>query len=162
MSLTKEKYSEKSFVVRGNTDVYQETLSRLNGTPNQRLRGGPGWIFSNKQEKTVDEFLESLKTFSPIKVRERKNQNVPKETLTKNELLSVVETLQKEITRLQHCVHSLTNHVQFLPQQEVKIDYEEQSLKNKPKKMLKSLPDKEVEYEDDDVEEEVKPKRMLK
>lgn len=45
MSLTVERYSEKSYVVRGDTraskDLLKENKLRYNGS----LQGGPGWIF---------------------------------------------------------------------------------------------------------------------
>ncbi len=57
-----EQYSEKSFVVRGEaTRLYQAQLIKLNGTWNGRLRGGGGYIFSNKYLDDVSKWLAQVK-----------------------------------------------------------------------------------------------------
>lgn len=47
--LTLESYSEKAYVVRGDTRPHSEQLKALGGRFNPRLKGGPGWIFSKKR-----------------------------------------------------------------------------------------------------------------
>jgi len=42
-----EKYTDKSFVVRGDTRPYTDGLKLLGGKWNAKLSGGAGWIFSN-------------------------------------------------------------------------------------------------------------------
>ena len=59
--LTITSYSERSFVVRGEeTKKYKEDLKKLGGRWNPRLKGGAGWIFSNKKEKAVNDFIMSV------------------------------------------------------------------------------------------------------
>ena len=54
-------YSEKSFVLRGNTKPYKEKIKELGfGKYIRNLKGGPGWVFSNRHQKKVDQLLESL------------------------------------------------------------------------------------------------------
>lgn len=55
-----EPYSEKSFVVRGNTKEYKHELMALKGKFNPYLNGGPGYIFSNAHLKNVENFISKL------------------------------------------------------------------------------------------------------
>ena len=48
-----KKYSEKSFVIRGETKDNRDLLKSLNGRFNPHLKGGPGWIFSFKSLKLI-------------------------------------------------------------------------------------------------------------
>jgi hypothetical protein len=57
--LTVEDYTEKSIVVRGNTQEYKTQLASLGGKWNANLRGGGGWIFSKKSEDKVLEFISA-------------------------------------------------------------------------------------------------------
>lgn len=51
-----QKYSDKSFCVRGeSTKQYSAKLRELGGTWNRNLKGGPGWIFSDKHRITVQQ-----------------------------------------------------------------------------------------------------------
>lgn len=58
--LTVENYSDKSFVVRGETKPHKDKLKELQGKWNSNLTGGGGWIFSNKHREAVDKYLNSL------------------------------------------------------------------------------------------------------
>lgn len=53
-------YSEQSFVVLGNTKEHKETLKKLGGKWNARLKCGAGWIFSNKHRETVTKELSEF------------------------------------------------------------------------------------------------------
>jgi hypothetical protein len=60
--LSVSDYSEKAIVVRGeDTKSYTQQLGALGGKYNDRLRGGPGWIFSKKMEDKVLAFVSSGK-----------------------------------------------------------------------------------------------------
>ena len=50
-------YSEKSFVVRGNTKEYKDKLKELGGKWNSNLTNGGGWIFSKKHKNDVEQFI---------------------------------------------------------------------------------------------------------
>ncbi len=50
-------YSEKSFVIRGDTKLYKEKIKELGGKWNRNLKGGPGWIFSNNKRPIVDNWI---------------------------------------------------------------------------------------------------------
>ncbi len=48
-------YSDKSFVLRGElTKQYKEAIKGLGGSWNPKLKGGPGWIFSNRKLDQVN------------------------------------------------------------------------------------------------------------
>lgn len=59
MSLNLVPYSEKSFKVEGDTKTYRQELKDLGGKFNPWLRGGPGWIFSNKRRSSIEDFINS-------------------------------------------------------------------------------------------------------
>lgn len=60
-----EKYSEKSFVVRGKTFKYKDKLIEVGGKWNPNLKGGKGWIFPltklEEVKKVVDAINDNLK-----------------------------------------------------------------------------------------------------
>ena len=62
-----EKYSEKSFVLRGDTRTYKEDIKKLGGKYNSRLKGGPGWIFPLVKEAVVKDYIDT----GVVKVQER-------------------------------------------------------------------------------------------
>ena len=53
--LTIEKYSERSFVVRGDTRPIKEDLKNLNAKWNNKLKDGPGWIIPKRKKKRIGE-----------------------------------------------------------------------------------------------------------
>ena len=54
------KYSDKSFVLRGNTKLFKDDIRGFGGKWNRNLKkGGPGWIFPNKKLDTIKEFVSS-------------------------------------------------------------------------------------------------------
>lgn len=52
-------YTDKSFVVSGSTKEFKEQLMALGGRYNPHLKTGPGYIFSNKKEQEVTDFVEN-------------------------------------------------------------------------------------------------------
>ena len=56
-----QTYSEKSFVLIGDTKPHKDTIKELGGKWNSRLRDGmKAWIFSNTRKEKVEEFLKKL------------------------------------------------------------------------------------------------------
>lgn len=51
-------YSDKSFVITGNTKEHKDTLKDLGGKWNSKLTCGSGWIFSLTKKKEVEEWLQ--------------------------------------------------------------------------------------------------------
>jgi hypothetical protein len=60
--LVKDNYTEKSFVVYGETKKYKDSLKNLGGKFNKNLKIGedtvPGWVFGKKNLETVMEFVQ--------------------------------------------------------------------------------------------------------
>ena len=50
-------YSDKSFVVTGDTKQHKEELKKLGGKWNSNLSCGAGWIFSLKSKEQVEKFV---------------------------------------------------------------------------------------------------------
>lgn len=55
-----EEYSEKSFVLRGDTKPHKEQMKKMGGKWNTNLKGGPGWVFS--KAKRYDEVKDWINT----------------------------------------------------------------------------------------------------
>jgi len=56
-NLILKDYSEKSFVISGETKNFKEELKSIGGKWNSNLKDGPGWIFSNKRKEKVQKWL---------------------------------------------------------------------------------------------------------
>lgn len=83
--LTIENYSDKSFVVRGETKPHKDKLKELQGKWNSNLTGGGGWIFSNKHREAVNKYLNSL-TENPV-------EETPTETKISSKSKPVIKTV---------------------------------------------------------------------
>ena len=56
-----KQHSANTFVVRGGNIInYKEELTKLRGSYNNNLYGGPGWIFSNKQINIVSNYITTI------------------------------------------------------------------------------------------------------
>ena len=89
--MTVEDYSDKSFVVLGDsTRIYKNQLRELGGRFNRNLKTGPGWIFSKKSQEKVMDFLMSVESNcqSPTNLPDMNSSTglpqVPKSTLSTN------------------------------------------------------------------------------
>jgi len=59
-NLTITGYSDKSFVIRGNTRPYRSEFSAHGGKWNYSLRGGAGWIFSKKHLSKMQRYVTKM------------------------------------------------------------------------------------------------------
>jgi len=57
-----EDYTEKSFVVFGETKNFKDILKELGGKFNSNLKVGPGWIFSKANKEKVENWMKSIPT----------------------------------------------------------------------------------------------------
>ena len=57
--ITISDYTEKSFVIRGNTKEYSRFLADSGGKWNPNLKDGSGWIFSMKKKQEIENWLNS-------------------------------------------------------------------------------------------------------
>ena len=62
--LTIEDYSEKSVVVRGNTQEYKADLKARGGKWNSRLRNGGGWIYPKTKKEQIEKWMQEGKRLS--------------------------------------------------------------------------------------------------
>jgi len=76
-----EDYTEKSFVVFGETKNFKETLKELGGKYNSNLKVGPGWVFSKSNKEQVEQWMNSIsniKYISNIKSKEEREFSMSK------------------------------------------------------------------------------------
>jgi len=85
-------YTEKSFVVLGNTLDHADALTQLGGSYNSNLRIGPGWIFAKIREKSVKYYIET----GEIKKYEYSNEEKEKYRTSPN----TVNTNKVELKKL--------------------------------------------------------------
>ena len=60
-SVTVVDYSEKSFVVRGDTMAIKEHMKSKGGLWNSRLKGGGAWLFPKTKREAVETMLSNIK-----------------------------------------------------------------------------------------------------
>ena len=53
-------YTEKSFVLCGDTKIHKNILMEMGGKWNPNLKVGAGWIFSNKKKDCVLEWINTI------------------------------------------------------------------------------------------------------
>lgn len=57
-------YSDRSFVITGNTKEYKDELKEMGGKWNSKLTCGSGWVFSLTKKKELETWLFSKQTHS--------------------------------------------------------------------------------------------------
>ena len=57
--ITLEPYSEKSFVLRGDTRPYKEYIKKLGGKWAPKLQDGAGWLFPKTKQDTVSKWIDT-------------------------------------------------------------------------------------------------------
>lgn len=147
--LTIEEYSEKAIVVRGDTKEHRDELKLLGGKWNDRLRGGPGWIFSKKFESKVEKYVNGGST-TQKKMKHVETHSSPPFTVSPsnscNNLLTQVESELKGMTsserlefigkvaQLANATTPKRSRVRKLKALPVKVDVEESSDDEETKK----------------------------
>lgn len=75
-----DEYSEKAFVVRGDTKPYKDNLLNRHGKWNPNLKGGAGWIFSKRHLPIMKLFVDRVnRRMTPIPSRKRKAEETVRE-----------------------------------------------------------------------------------
>ena len=90
-----KQYSDKSFVLRGDTYKYRKKLLNLYGIYNKNLVGGPGWMFSNKHFNSVNSFINEHNKLHTIPEIIIKNKDSPKHQQLVNSLDSGIKMTDK-------------------------------------------------------------------
>jgi hypothetical protein len=102
IEVTMEKYSEKSFVVKGETTDIKETMKSLGGKWNSRLKCGPAWIFSIKKLPAVVAGLSDYK--APVATP----TTATSVDVSDQKLLQFITKLNTDCVRLQAKLTGLT------------------------------------------------------
>jgi len=102
IEVTMEKYSEKSFVVKGETTDIKETMKSLGGKWNSRLKCGPAWIFSIKKLPAVVAGLSDYK--APVATP----ATATSVDVSDQKLLQFITKLNTDCVRLQAKLAGLT------------------------------------------------------
>ena len=164
-------YTDKSFVVVGDTKTYKDSLKTLGGKWNSSLTNKEtgekfmGWIFYASKKNEIQYWIDTgFKTIGEAKpqarqeVRQEAKQEVRQESKRDQPTLTTYDSTQK----LEKTVQSLIERITFL-------EKEVQTLKqsqNKPQGRFQDRAKPKVEEEVEEVveEEEVQqpPKRLLK
>lgn len=143
-NITITDYSEKSFVVRGDSQPHKDALKNLGGKWNTRLRDEPGWIFPMTKKAEVQKWQQTG-TISEIGSRVAFYENEAKTGSSSSDriIFSELRKMRETIDRLEKLVITLTEKL---------LDEE----KNEEREIL-VLADSEDDYE----EEKVPSKRLL-
>ena len=100
-----ENYSEKSFVVLGETKPHKENIKKLGGKWNIRLRNNKmGWIFPISKKDSIEKYINNFKTtgnIPEIEVSQTKTFNISQQDL---------EDILKRLEKLEYEVQSLKNN----------------------------------------------------
>lgn len=89
------KYSDSSYVLRGNTKKYKSELISMGCKWNPNLTGGAGWIISRSIYNTINEWLNALEREKEEEREEEKN-TFP----SSKEILKRIENIESELKEL--------------------------------------------------------------
>lgn len=96
--ITLEQYSEKSFVLRGDTRPYKEDIKKIGGKWAPKLQDGPGWLFPKTKQDIVDKWLNTGE-IDDDSIRYQGVQNVTVEEQIKN-LTTRVISIEKSVNQI--------------------------------------------------------------
>lgn len=152
------QYTEKSFVVRGNTIENKEQLKNLGGKYNSNLKDGPGWIFPNQLKSNVDQYISSGKVTEPDFKSESKSSSTPSSYSSSKNYKDNKDKDSEELSNLRKRVESLEQEISKLYKIiESKFDNNKSTNPVKPKPVVNDSTDDE-----DEESEEIRPKSFLK
>lgn len=97
-------YTEKSFVIRGNTMPYKEVLKNFGGKWNDRLRDGEGWIFPITKKSELEQW--QLTGISSSRIYSENSQSLDKFDI----ILKKIKILENKIEKLSNYIIKLNLH----------------------------------------------------
>lgn len=107
-----ENYTEKSFVVLGDTRPHKENIKKLGGKWNSRLKDNKmGWIFPMSKKDSVEKYKNTFKktgNIPEIKASYSKMFNMSQKDL--ENILKRLEKLEQEVIFLRQEVKELKNN----------------------------------------------------
>ena len=142
--ITIQDYSEKSFVVRGDTTPHKDTLKDLGGKWNSRLTDKEtgdkfgAWLFWSDKRDEIEKWLQN-----GCPVGEKSKEDIRNQPFSRNE---AVQVSLKDMTELLKKIDNLTKMVENL------------------QKSQNTLQKKEIIEDDEEDDEETKtpPRRLLR
>ena len=100
-----EDYSEKSFVVLGETLPHKDNLKALGGKWNSRLRDGKkGWIYPMNRKSSVEEYISTGKV-NPVFSSNSLKEEVDKLRKQFENAFQEIEKLKKSVAKLERKSH---------------------------------------------------------
>lgn len=137
-----KNYSEKSFVLRGTID--SNSISILGGKWNDRLKGGPGWIFPMIKKSQVENWIENnIENKPPVRPIFKKDDLLNENNLL-NRLFSIERKLDIILQQLSNNTNSSSNIEEntkmlsnIIEEQEKKEFYQNINEEPKLKRLLK-------------------------
>ena len=100
-----EDYSEKSFVVLGETLPHKDNLKALGGKWNSRLRDGKkGWIYPMNRKSSVEEYISTGKV-NPVFSSSSLKEEVYQLRKQFENAFQEIEKLKKSVARLERKSH---------------------------------------------------------
>ena len=118
-----EDYSEKSFVVRGETRKIANQLKELSGLYNSKLRCGPGWIFSKNKREEVEKKILSNKPNEENKSDNKQfESNIDIISSINNRLTKIEEMLEKLLnTKTKNEMKNESNSDEYISDEEIVV-----------------------------------------
>lgn len=129
-----QDYTDKSFVVRGDTTIYKDVLKDLGGKWNSRLTDKDtgnkfgAWLFWIEKRNEVENWLKNCGEIS------KKNTNEP---LFKNDSQTDIAQLHKKIDNLTELVEILLKNQNNTHQKEIIDENDDEETKTPPRRLLR-------------------------
>ena len=129
-----QDYTDKSFVVRGDTTIYKDVLKDLGGKWNSRLTDKDtgdkfgAWLFWTEKRNEVENWLRNGGEIT------KKNTNEP---LFKNDTQSDITQLHKKIDNLTKLVEILLKNQNISHREEIVEENDDEETKTPPRRLLR-------------------------
>lgn len=106
-----ENYTEKSFVVLGDTRPHKENIKKFGGKWNSRLRDNKmGWIFPMSKRDSVEKYINTFKKTGNIpEIKESQTKMFSMSQKDLENILKRLEKLEQEVICLRQEVKELKN-----------------------------------------------------
>lgn len=158
-----EKYSEKSFILKGNTIQYKQDIKQLGGTWNPSLKA---WIFPISKMEVIEKWLDKgEKTVEPIKqyfespVVETCNRNLTVNKEGHTNLNDRIDVLEKKLDLILDMLNKI--YIKDAPKSEETRERFNLSLEKVKSRNQKDTDSCEDYVFEEEIEEPVIPRKRL-
>lgn len=134
-NITIQDYTDKSFIVRGNTTEYKDTLKNLGGKWNARLTDKESgdkfgaWLFWTDKREEIEKWLKNGCTNIEINQPLFKNESAPVS-------IKDLAELHKKIDNLTKLVQSLLVNQNTSTNEEILEDDDDEPTRTPPRRLL--------------------------